>query len=340
MNVISISANNDNVIVTPSGNNNQISVSGAGNFNNLVTTAISDTGIAIVSTSGLQYNLTLLSGSTGILNVATEPNIVNTIVTINQGQQGPPGASGLNGIVSVLNYGDNRVITSSSKDTEVNAESNLLFDGTTLTVGGVAVSLSGHTHKISNITDVTSAGSGIATAPSYAAQNKLGWQIISSGIRAEAGGQYLLPKSAFATTGITILDPLSATQGDFYLVIKNSGSAATTTVIGGVSYPKDSGVLVYRIYNVDTIFPSTASWKSFTLDHYHKHGTNDIVGISGYIDNNINTYLSGLSIISNNCDVEYMLIQDSGNNTKLISISGIAKAISVIDGGGVLYSGC
>lgn len=153
MNIISITSSNDNVTVTPEGNNNQISVSETSNLNNLVTTTISDTGVAVVSNNDVQYNLSLLSGATGLLNVSTEQNIVNTVVTINQGQQGPPGASGLNGIVSVLNYADNRVITASNTDTQVVAEDNLLFDGTTLTVVGVPVSLSGHTHLSSNITD-------------------------------------------------------------------------------------------------------------------------------------------------------------------------------------------
>lgn len=215
MNVISISANNDNVIVIPSGNNNQISVSGAGNFNNFVTTAISDTDVAIVSTSGLQYSLTLLSGSTGILNVSTEPNVVNTVVTINQGQQGPPGASGLNGIVSVINYGDNRVITASNVDTQVNAENNLLFDGTILTVGGISVSLSGHTHLSSDITN-------------------------------------------FNTS----------------------------------------------------------------------------------VDNRINLAFSGLSDISNKCDTSKILIKDSGNIVKTITLSNFIDIIDEIDGGGVNFSGC
>lgn len=310
-----------------------------------------------------------------------------TVVTINQGQQGPAGVS-----ITVDNYGNNRITTSDGTAGGLYAESDLTFDGNKLRVSGIEVSMSGHshtasditnfneavddrigsglfvagtgisliyndgsnsftvattgvsfsghTHTVSNITDITSFGSGIVTASSYAAQNKLGWQIVSSSITAAAGGQYLLPKSSISVTGITISDPASATNGDFYLVIKNSGNGATTTVIGGVSYPQNSGVIVYRIYNIDSLFPSVASWKSFTLDNYHQHGAADIIGISGYINNNINTYFSGLSIISNNCDADYFVIRDSGNNTKLISTSGLADAISVIDGGGVLYSGC
>jgi hypothetical protein len=157
MNIISITSSNDNVTVTPEGNNNQIGVSETSNLNNLVTTTISDTGVAVVSNNDVQYSLSLLSGATGLLNVSTEPNIINTVVTINQGQQGPPGASGLNGIVSVLNHGDNRLITASNIDTQIIAENNLLFDGTLLTVGGTPVSLSGHSHLSSDIGDFNSA---------------------------------------------------------------------------------------------------------------------------------------------------------------------------------------
>lgn len=153
MSIISISSNNDNVTVTSSGNNNQIGVSELNNVNNFVTTAISDGSVAVVSSNGIQNNLTLIAGSTGILNVAIEPSTTNSVLSINQGQQGPPGASGINGIVAVLNYGDNRLITASNVDTQVNAESNLLFNGTTLTVAGSAVSLTGHTHLSSDITN-------------------------------------------------------------------------------------------------------------------------------------------------------------------------------------------
>lgn len=53
-----------------------------------------------------------------------------------------------------------------------------------------------------------------------------------------------------------------------------------------------------------------------------------------------NIDLQSLSTISDPCDTEYVLIQDAGRETKVISINNLAKAISTIDGGGVIYSGC
>lgn len=72
----------------------------------------------------------------------------------------------------------------------------------------------------------------------------------------------------------------------------------------------------------------------------HTHSVSDISGISGAISSGIQSSLSSLSLISNVCDIDYVLIQDSTNNTKLTNISDLTKAISVIDGGGVSYSGC
>lgn len=53
-----------------------------------------------------------------------------------------------------------------------------------------------------------------------------------------------------------------------------------------------------------------------------------------------NIDLQSLPTISDPCDTEYVLIQDAGRDTKVISINDLAEAISVIDGGGVTYSGC
>lgn len=256
-------------------------------------------------------------------------------------------------------------------------------------------SVVGHTHTVSNITDITSAGSGIVTAASFSAQNKLGWTLLTN-TTGVAGGQYYSPKTSISTTGtLTISDPATASDGDFYIVIKHSGNGYNGgTVIGGVNYPVGSNAYVIRMYNTDNIFPSSASWKSYTLDNYHTHVSanitnfnssvsgllpsvsgsgyavssfsnniytisvtglqpsgsyasgihthmsSDIIDLSGYVNSGVNTYLTGLNIIGNNCDTKYIVIQDISNNTKLVSISGIAEAISVIDGGGVLYSGC
>lgn len=72
----------------------------------------------------------------------------------------------------------------------------------------------------------------------------------------------------------------------------------------------------------------------------HTHSLSDISGISGAISSGVQNSLSSLSLISNTCDIDYVLIQDGSNNTKLTNVSDLAKAISVIDGGGVSYTGC
>lgn len=53
-----------------------------------------------------------------------------------------------------------------------------------------------------------------------------------------------------------------------------------------------------------------------------------------------NLDLQTLPAIADPCDTEYILIQNSSRDTRVISISNLAQAISVIDGGGVIYNGC
>lgn len=72
----------------------------------------------------------------------------------------------------------------------------------------------------------------------------------------------------------------------------------------------------------------------------HTHNFSDIIGISGAINSGVLNTLSNLSTIVNECDIEYVIIQNSANNTQLVKITNIANAISTIDGGGVSYSGC
>lgn len=72
----------------------------------------------------------------------------------------------------------------------------------------------------------------------------------------------------------------------------------------------------------------------------HLHNLSDIINISGAISSGILNSLSSLSSITNECDIEYALIQTLSNETKIVNISKLANAISIIDGGGVSYSGC
>lgn len=75
-----------------------------------------------------------------------------SVVTINQGQQGPAGAG-----LSIVNPGDNRVLTNDGSATGVVSESNLTFDGSILAISGTPVSISGHSHTSSDISDFNEA---------------------------------------------------------------------------------------------------------------------------------------------------------------------------------------
>lgn len=73
--------------------------------------------------------------------------------------------TGGGGGVSITNYADNRILTSDGTSTGINAESNLTFDGTSLKVNNIDVSVSGHSHTSSNISDFTDAVNNIIIHP-------------------------------------------------------------------------------------------------------------------------------------------------------------------------------
>ena len=82
-------------------------------------------------------------------------------------------ASGTGGGATISNYADNRILTSDGTSTGINGESNLSFDGSLLNVTGsgnftiglyvnnVSVSVSGHAHTASDITNFNSSVSGL-----------------------------------------------------------------------------------------------------------------------------------------------------------------------------------
>ena len=162
-------------------------------------------------------------------------------------------------------------------------------DFTILRQNGTVVSVSGHTHPATYISDSTSFGRNILTASSYAEQNKLSWQIVSNNITAAAGGQYIIPTNAAVPSTITITDPSSPSNGDWYVVIKPSGAGGAIggTVIGGVSYASASGIYLYRVYSADSIFSS--SWKTYTLDKLHNHIASDITDFNSSVSGIVST---------------------------------------------------
>ena len=135
---------------------------------------------------------------------------------------------------TISNYGDNRVLTSDGTSTGINGESNLTFNGsllningnltaatgnfTSLQVGNIPVSISGHSHTSSNITDFNSSVSG------------------------------LLPvKDIVAGTGIVI----SSNSGIYTIISNGSGvladraAAVVTTVFNKTANTINKGSVVY-----------------------------------------------------------------------------------------------
>jgi hypothetical protein len=154
MSVITVNADSNNINVSTITTSGDISVSSVSvSSSNTVSQTDPDSIISIKTPTEITNNLTLSSTAftNNIYVVADTPS--SNVISINQGQQGP---AGIAGIVSVLNYGDNRLVTSSASGTVVNARSNLLFDGNILSINGTGVSISGHQHLSSSITDLIS----------------------------------------------------------------------------------------------------------------------------------------------------------------------------------------
>lgn len=91
------------------------------------------------------------SGGSGIVTLTDSGIDVSTVI-INQGQQGPAGVS-----ITVDNYGNNRITTSDGTPGGLYAESDLTFDGSFLRISGTPVSLSGHSHILSDIQGISGA---------------------------------------------------------------------------------------------------------------------------------------------------------------------------------------
>jgi hypothetical protein len=211
--------------------------------------------------------------------------------------------------------------------------------GTTFTVSATGLqpsgnySVNGHNHVSTDITDSTSFGRNIFTSVSYAAQNKLGWQLIAGGMTAEAGGQYYAPPvPVIPAAALEITDPASASAGDFYTVIKYSGSAIIK--VGGETYSGD-GVIIHRIYSQSNIL-SPPAWITATLNSFHKHTSSDITdfnsSVSGLLPVKDIIAGSGIAVSSTsgvytiNADVSGVIletIQDNLGSGFLVAGTGV-----------------
>jgi hypothetical protein len=135
------------------------------------------------SASGLWFNKTLDSSYINNFNESVQDAIGSGFLVAGTGISlsyddnantltiNSSGTSGGGG-VSINNYADNRILTSDGTSTGINAETNLTFDGSnlgvsgvlsatsgnftnTLTLNSVSVSVSGHSHTSSDISDLT-----------------------------------------------------------------------------------------------------------------------------------------------------------------------------------------
>jgi hypothetical protein len=234
--------------------------------------------------------------------------------------------------------------------------SNLIDDTYTISVTGLQpsgnYSLVGHTHPSTDIIDSTSFGRAILTASSYAAQNKLGWQIISAtNTTAEPGGQYIIPTDFTAPLLTTISDPPSPTHGDWYVVIKPSGAGGLNgTSIGGTLYNRLSGVYLYRVYSRNSIF--SASWKDYSLDKLHNHTANDITNFnssvsgllpsisgSGYVNSSFNNNTYTISVTGLQPSGNYSVVGHNHISTNITdfnsAVSGLLPVKNILSGTGI-----
>jgi hypothetical protein len=203
-------------------------------------------------------------------------------------------------------------------------------DFSTLLVNGTGVSVSGHTHISTDITDSTSFGRNILTASSYPAQNKLGWTIVpndTTSLTAEIGGQYYLPRTIFTgpVGNCTINDPSSGTFGDFYTVIKNAANYNTNVNVGGINYGQSSGVYIHRYWSFDVEFPPSGSWKTRTLNDYHKHTASEITDFNSSVSGIVNNSLSTDVIAGTGISINY----DNINDDLIISTNGLTPILAL-----------
>lgn len=146
-------------------------------------------------------------------------------------------------------------------------------------------------------------------------------------------GSIIVTQSGSPVSTVTINQGQQGPPGASIQYVQNSGNNRVLTSDGSLTgiYAESNLLFDGSKLTVNSIEVSLSG---------HSHNVSEISGISGYVNSGINNYLNSLSNIGNSCDIEYIVVQDISNNTKLVNISGIAQAISVIDGGGVLYSGC
>ena len=152
---------------------------------------------------------------------------------------------------TISNSGDNRILTSTGSTIGINAESNLTFDGATLTatsgnfthslqVNSTGVSLTGHTHTSSNITDFNSSVSGLLPVTSIVAGSGISVSSLS--------GTYTINAKVYSTTigdgsttSYTVTHNLSVSN-DVQVTVRDTGT--NYYVYPDIKYVNSNSVLI------------------------------------------------------------------------------------------------
>jgi hypothetical protein len=160
-------------------------------------------------------------------------------------------AAGGGSATSVSNYADNRVITSDGTTTGLNAESNFTFNGSLLTspsgnfinslqVNSINVSISGHNHSSSDITNFNSSVSGLLPVTNIVAGT--GMMVSSS------SGSFTINLDAYSVligdgsaTSYTVTHNLGATN-DVHVSVRETGT--NYYVYPDIKYVNTNSVLI------------------------------------------------------------------------------------------------
>jgi hypothetical protein len=146
----------------------------------------------------------LVAGS----GITLDYNDISNTLTISSSGTGGGGG------VSIANAGDNRILTSDGTSTGISAETNLTFDGTSLKVNNIDVSVSGHSHTSSDISDFNSSVSGLLPVTNISA---------GSGISvSSSSGNYTVNSTTILSYATTASFPVTGSTDSYYLASDTS----------------------------------------------------------------------------------------------------------------------
>lgn len=244
-------------------------------------------------------------------------------------------AAGGGSATTVTNYADNRVITSDGTSTGLYAESNFTFNGSLLTspsgnftqslqLNGTGVSLAGHTHTASQISDSTTAGRALLTGADAAAQRTS----LGLGTLATQTGTF-----SGTSSGTNTGDQTISISGDVTAAGSTGSLNATVTKINGTLL---SGLTTGLLKNTTgTGTPSIAVAGTDYAAASHTHTASNITdfasSVSGLLP--VKNIVAGTNIsVSSTSGVYTINATVSGANRGVINATGTLSSFSVTGG--------